>query len=212
MTIENTWPDTRRVGLAASLFGVIEYEPVDPTVIERVWIPFPTWADADRFARGRGITSRAIIPLMFATDIPAPTDDDGDGDSGARVRPRVPRERVSAEWTWAESGWVVTIVPGARPAEVARICASLPAVAEYAGVSGEVDGLLVFRPAPLPGGGMEEFGTLAEELLGVSVKAGSAGRWQTDGERAAFLAGQADGLDASARALSVMLGRKDASG
>jgi|GEM_PF-4127076 len=214
MTIERAWPEARPVGLAGSLFGVIEYEPADPTQVERVWIPFPTWADADRFAQGRGITTRAIIPLMFVTNVPPPLADDpgDDGDDptdGVLALPGTARERVSAEWAWAESGWVVTVVPGARPAEVARICSSLPAVAEFARIGGDVDGSLVFRPAPLPGGGLEEFGTLAEELLGVSPANGRPGRWQTDGERAAFLAGQADGLDASARALAALLGQGD---
>lgn len=102
---------------------------------------------------------------------------------------------------WDAGGWALVVQPGSDSNELRDAVANVPAGLEFAEAYGDVEVVLVFRaPDVLPS---------RRGCLGVGLRSAIGGRddddaarqWMTDGERHAYQAGRADGLDAVARAV-----------
>lgn len=112
---------------------------------------------------------------------------------------------------WAGDDWALVVATGSDLVELYDEIARLPAGLELADAFGDVDLVLVYRPASDTAPGRHLLDALADQaashrgtLVGPIVPGGlSAGdRYETSAERAAFAAGQADALGAMRRALT----------
>ncbi|OHV40827.1 MULTISPECIES: hypothetical protein [Pseudofrankia] len=114
---------------------------------------------------------------------------------------------------WAGDDWALVVGTGSDLAELCAQIAKLPAGLEFVEAFGDVDLVLVYRPAQQAPTRRELLGALVDQvvehggmLVGPVGPGGlSAGeRFMTSAERVAFAAGQADALGAMRRALTGM--------
>ncbi|MBL7498155.1 hypothetical protein I6A84_01765 [Frankia sp. CNm7] len=114
---------------------------------------------------------------------------------------------------WTGDDWALVVGSGSDLAELYDQIARLPAGLEFIESFGDVDLVLVYRPAEQAPSRRELLGTLVDQvvehggmLVGPTGPDGlSPGeRFMTSAERTAFAAGQADALAAMRRALTGM--------
>jgi uncharacterized repeat protein (TIGR03917 family) len=116
---------------------------------------------------------------------------------------------------WEGQDWALVVGSGSDLVALYDQIARLPAGLEFAEAFGDVDLVLVYRPADQAVTRKDVLGLLVEQATGNGgmlvgpVGAGGmsgSGRWMTEAERAAFAAGQADALSAVRRALTGAVG------
>jgi len=131
-----------------------------------------------------------------------------DGDHGGGLEPTVITQ------PWNGDDWALVVGSGSELAELCEKAARLPAGLAFVEAFGDVDLVLVYRPADGSSAG-QSLGSLVDQvvncggtLVGPVGPGGlSAGdRFMTASERTAFAAGQADALGAMRRALTGVLG------
>ncbi|OHV41504.1 MULTISPECIES: hypothetical protein [Pseudofrankia] len=118
---------------------------------------------------------------------------------------------------WAGDDWALVVGSGSDLAELYEQIARLPTGLAFVEAFGDVDLVLVYRPAGEPRSRRELLDAIAGRVVsngGMLVGSDSSDaclggeRFMTSSERAAFAAGQADALSAMRRALTGMRGRR----
>lgn len=151
------------------------------------------------------MTSAASSDRTDAT-APSPPPASGQGDQG--------RPPAVALLPWGAAEWAVIIQPGSDSADLLRAVARMPAGLTFAESFEDVDMVLVYRASadysPSSGDDVEPSrrglaGTALRTTLDLHPCRPDS-RWMTNGERAAFQAGQVEALELVRRAILHALG------
>ncbi|MDT3445816.1 hypothetical protein [Pseudofrankia sp. BMG5.37] len=138
-------------------------------------------------------------------------------DSGQRPAGVPDAEGGVSARPWTEDDWALVVGSGSDLAELYEQIARLPTGLAFVEAFGDVDLVLVYRPAGEPRSRRELLDAIAGRVVSnggmlvgsdsPDVRSGGE-RFMTPAERAAFAAGQADALSAMRRALTGMRGRR----
>jgi uncharacterized repeat protein (TIGR03917 family) len=171
----------------AVLFAVVRREPGGGNLVRDAVVSFESPVAADLFAVEAGWSDYQVCELRFLVDeLPSP----------ARAA-RNGADRMASVASDGET-WTVFVSPGTDAVDLMFAAAQVPARCTFSEAYGDVEIMLVYRPAA---GGRSLNTILDTARVGLGTDGQPAGaRFMTVGEIAAYRAGRAEAFDALRRA------------